>query len=630
MASAGVVLAIGSGSQSAVDSTVGAGYRDAVLGDGPVGYWRLGEASGTSAADETGANPGSYNGGVTLGVAGALQGDPNTAVRLNGSSGYVNVPNSASLQFGDTFSYEAWVKRATLGTDQRLFSKGQNGALLQLAGANNKLRFAKSGASDIAYSTKAITDTTTWHYVVVTKNGASVHIYLDGTDVTGTVTNQTIQNTTNPLNIGRDVYNAQYVNGSLDDAAVYNKALTSAQVKAHYDKAVPSVPVDTVPPLVSLTRPSVGSTVADLTPTFAGQGGNDASDALGITIRVYAGAVATGSPVATAVASRDATGAWAADATKTLAAGQYTAQAEQDDAAGNVGLSPAVTFTVATPAAQPPTDPVVLSAGDIADCYSDGDEATASILDANPGANVLTAGDSVYQNGTPDEFRDCYDPSWGRAKARTIPTVGDHEYNTPNAAGYFAYFQDQLQPFGPAADDPTRGYYSYDLGSWHVVSLNVNCGSIGGCGAGSPEETWLRGDLSSHSNACTMVMLHDPRFSSGTVHGGTPAMQALWQAMYDNGADLTIAGNEHNYERFAPQTPSGLLDVDRGITQFVVGTGGKSHYSFTGGTLAGNSEIRNDDTFGVLKLTLHATGYDWQFLPEAGHSFTDAGSRACH
>jgi acid phosphatase type 7 len=166
------------------------------------------------------------------------------------------------------------------------------------------------------------------------------------------------------------------------------------------------------------------------------------------------------------------------------------------------------------------------------------------------------------------------------------------------------------------------------LGSWHVISVNTTCGQIGGCGTGSPEEKWLRADLAAHPVASTLAVLHDPRFSSGSVHGSSPAMQPFWQALYDYGAELVLSGNDHEYERFAPQTPGGASDPTRGIRQWVVGTGGRSHYTF--GAIQPNSQVRNNDTFGILELTLHATSYDWRFVPEAGKTFTDVGNTSCH
>jgi hypothetical protein len=298
-----------------------------------------------------------------------------------------------------------------------------------------------------------------------------------------------------------------------------------------------------------------------------------------------------------------------------LASGTYTAVAEQSDSAGNVGRSNPSTFM-----AEAGGDPVVLAAGDIVGCNTLGDEATASLLDRLRGS-VLTLGDHVYEDSTASDFRDCYDATWGRHKARTRPAIGDHEYRTPGATPYFNYF-------GAAAGDPAKGYYSYNLGAWHVVALNAVCAEIGGCGTGSPEEQWLRQDLVANQSWCTLVVLHKPRFSSGAVHGSSTTYEPFWQAMYDNGVDLVLGGDDHVYERFAPQTPAGVADPVRGIRQITAGTGGRVLYSFA--TIEPNSEVRNNDAFGVLEVTLHSMSYDWRFVPEAGRSFSDAGSTGCH
>src|SRR6266508_181970 len=195
-------------------------YRGVVMADAPVAYWRLGEASGTAAVDQTGTNPGIYSGGVTRAQAGALVGDADTAVRLDGSSGYIAVRDSASLAVGDEFSLEVWVKRASFGSDQRIFHKGTGWAVLQFT-EDNTIRFAKSGSGDITHSTQAVTDTTSWHHIVATKDGASVHLYLDGEEVTGSVVAQTIENTTSLLDIGRDLSGVQELNASADEAALY-------------------------------------------------------------------------------------------------------------------------------------------------------------------------------------------------------------------------------------------------------------------------------------------------------------------------------------------------------------------------------------------------------------------------
>ncbi len=274
---------------------------------------------------------------------------------------------------------------------------------------------------------------------------------------------------------------------------------------------------------------------------------------------------------------------------------------------------------VATPAPASSDEAVLLAAGDIADCRSTADEATADLLDDLPGV-VATLGDNVYEYGTPLEFALCYDPSWGRHKDRTRPAAGNHEYDTPGAAGYFGYF-------GDAAGDPDKGYYSYELGTWHVVVLNSNCEEIGGCDEGSPQEQWLRADLADHPASCTLAYMHHPRFSSGANHGSSTEVEALWEALYDAGAEVVLAAHDHTYERFAPQDPDGNADPVRGIRHFVVGTGGAGLYGF--GTPLPNSEVRNGETHGVLMLTLGDGWYAWEFVPVEEQSFTDSGRGTC-
>ncbi len=275
-------------------------------------------------------------------------------------------------------------------------------------------------------------------------------------------------------------------------------------------------------------------------------------------------------------------------------------------------------FSGARVSAQAATDPVLVGAGDIASCTRSGDEATAGLLDSIPGT-VATFGDNAYDAGTRAEFDNCYDPSWGRHKARTRPAAGDEDYETANASGYFGYF-------GGAAGDPEKGYYSYDLGSWHVVVLNSNCAAVGGCGAGSAQERWLRADLEAHPNPCTAAYFHHPRFTSGGV-GNTSAVGPFWEALYEAGAEVVLSGHSHTYERFAPQTPGGQADPAQGIRQFVVGTGGKSLNSFK--TVRANSEKRISGSYGVLKLTLRPEGYDWQFVTAPGATVADSGSGSC-
>jgi acid phosphatase type 7 len=263
---------------------------------------------------------------------------------------------------------------------------------------------------------------------------------------------------------------------------------------------------------------------------------------------------------------------------------------------------------------------ILVGAGDIADCVDlSGAEATAKLLGRIPGT-VVAIGDLAYPDGTKENFA-CYDKTWGRVKERTRPAVGNHEFHSKGATYYFEYF-------GKAAGDPKEGFYSYDLGGWHIVSLNSECIEVGGCNAGSREEKWLRADLAAHPRLCTLAYFHKPLFSSGGKHGPDPELKPLFQALYDANADVILNGHDHDYERFAPQDPNGKADSVRGIREFVVGTGGKNHRPF--GEALANSEVRNADAFGVLKLTLRANGYDWEFVPEAGKDFRDSGSGTCH
>lgn len=267
-----------------------------------------------------------------------------------------------------------------------------------------------------------------------------------------------------------------------------------------------------------------------------------------------------------------------------------------------------------------PAAVVLVGAGDIAWCDGDGDEATARLLDAISGV-VFTTGDHAYPNGTDAEFAQCFHPTWGRHKARIRPSLGNHDYHTERAAPYFRYF-------GEAAGEAGRGYYTYALAGWRIVVLNSNCELIGGCGESDPQVTWLQRVLAQSAARCTLAYWHHPRFSSGTEHGSEQETGPLWEALYDHGAEIVVSGHEHNYERFAPQNPAGAADPERGIREFVVGTGGADHYPF--GAPIANSEVRNGDTWGVLRLTLAPDTYRWEFIPVSGRTFSDSGSGRCH
>jgi Calcineurin-like phosphoesterase len=270
------------------------------------------------------------------------------------------------------------------------------------------------------------------------------------------------------------------------------------------------------------------------------------------------------------------------------------------------------------------TDVTLIGAGDIADAVDfqlSGAVATAALLDSYPSATVFADGDLTHNDGTDGDYTKTYSPTWGRFRARTISVPGNHEYFTLHAAGYFNYM-------GPAAGDPTKGYYSMRLGAWHIIVLNSNCSFVS-CAAGGAQETWLKNDLAANTQLCTLTLWHEPLYTSSTIITPNTSVQPLWQDLYNYNADLIVNGHAHVYERFAPQDAGGNLDAARGIIEIVAGTGGASHFAFNS-IIAPNSLVRNSTTYGVLKLTLHQSSFDWQFVPVAGQTFTDSGTQACH
>jgi len=301
-----------------------------------------------------------------------------------------------------------------------------------------------------------------------------------------------------------------------------------------------------------------------------------------------------------------------------------------------------LTAALASAAPAQAADPVIAAAGDIA-C----DPASSSfkggfgsgrscrqryVSDLLVGAGlsaVLALGDVQYACGSLGAFMQSYDRSWGRVKAITRPAVGNHEHLTSGgtgcdasntgAAGYYNYF-------GAAAGPRGKGYYSYDIGSWHLIALNTNCTAAGGCGASSPQGRWLAADLAANRRTCTLAYWHIPLYSSGGR--AYPNSKSFWQQLHAAGADVVLSAHDHIYERFAPQDADARRDDRRGITQFSVGTGGANHTTLP--QFAVNSIVRDMTSFGVLKMALHPTGYTWQFVPEAGAQFRDWGSRRCN
>jgi hypothetical protein len=264
---------------------------------------------------------------------------------------------------------------------------------------------------------------------------------------------------------------------------------------------------------------------------------------------------------------------------------------------------------------------IFVGAGDIAQCTPDLNPALATgrLLDLI-GGQIFTVGDNAYYQGSDTDFRNCYEPAWGRFISRTNPTPGNHEYETfTDGAPYYRYF-------GAQARTPGLGYYSYPVGDWRIISLNSNFAQGVGVTANSPQGVWLQNELNTYKNVkCTLVMFHHPLFTSGP-DGPSPAMRAFWQILYTAGVDVILNGHEHFYERFAPQTPDGVPDPAKGIRQFIVGTGGAALYDFV--RTSPNSEVRYKG-WGVLQFTLLSDSYQWDFIPVSG-AHPDSGSASCH
>ncbi|HEV8688371.1 MAG TPA: Ig-like domain-containing protein, partial [Gaiellaceae bacterium] len=378
-------------------------------------------------------------------------------------------------------------------------------------------------------------------------------------------------------------------------------------------------PADTQPPVATVTAPAEGSTVSGSVTLTA-----DATDDVGVTQVTW---FVDGLEVASSGSGPPWTAVW--DST-VAANGTHRVLARAADAAGNWTTSAAVTFGVLN-GSPPPSEVVLVAAGDVACEPANAPTAstcrqqfTAALITSINPTYVLNLGDAQYEFGSLDKFSGSYDRSWGRFKDKTWVTAGgSHDFY--GGGDFYTYFGTRAGP------EPFKTWFSFDVGGWHVISLNAQCSNanVGGCGSGSPQEVWLRNDLAAHTNACTLAMWHNARWSSGPRHGTDPRTDAFVRDLYDAGAEIVLSGHDHDYERFAPQNPTGARDDARGLLQFVVGTGGKSLES-SWGAIRPNSLVRDRVTYGVLKLTLRPDGYDFEFVPEAGKTFRDLGSGTCH
>ena len=615
----------------------------------------------------------------------------NLALQLNGSSQYVRLGAAPGLG-ATSFTIETWFKRTGTGVGASTGSGGISSAIPlvtkgrgQADGSNLDMNYflgisASSGRLVADFEEGAsgaspglnhpITGTTVvtsnvWHHAAATYDG-TWRLYLDGVlDGTLAVNQPPRADSIQQAALGSALTStgtaAGFFAGVIDEARIWNVARTASQIAATRDVAlatatsgllgrwaldessgstaaessgtanvngtvigsptrvagfVPSGGPPNLPPTVSLGSPGSGVTGTDTNPVLSATPSDP--EGAGLTVSFYGRAAASGDFALIGSVA----GVPSGTSTNVTWAGRSDGQRYEWYATANDGMSSQTaatrSFTTAAGA-----DPVLVGAGDIARCLNPGNTgtATAAVVDGVLGT-VFTAGDDVYENRTLAEFTNCYDPSWGgpggSIKSRTRPAAGNHEWNTGNLNGYFAYY---------GAQAGGNSYYSYDLGaSWHVVVLDSECAKVaGGCGSTSPQVDWLRADLAANATKNVVAVFHKPRFTSAT-RGGATETQPFWDVLYQFRAEIILVGHEHHYERFVPMSAAGVSTPTTGIRQFVVGTGGASHTGF--GTVLGTSAVRDATTFGVLKLTLRPSSYDWTFLPVAGGTFTDSGTSA--
>ena len=590
-----------------VNVTITAGGADPSL----VGYWTMDETSGTVAHDTGGDSV--VNDATTVGAPTFVAGRIGNALLLNGTSQYASAADANNLDLTTAITMAAWIRPTGYAT-QDLIAKDINGSVngYQLSLATTKsdsssqrafVRFNQAASGD-TYRVNATTMYPidgTWQHVAATYDGAMINLYIDGVLEGSMAFTGSITTNATALGIGGQSNGdtGRLFKGAIDDVRVYNRALSDSEIAA----LAAGTPVNHAPVASDGTLTTAIDTPADGTLVATD------SDADPLTFsRVTDGTKGS------AVITNAATGAY----TYTPNAGasgsdSFTFKANDGTVDSNIAT---VNVTITDPNA----DVVMVGAGDIADSGT-GDTQTAALIAAqvaaNPDATVFTLGDSAYPESTAANLADYYDPTWGAFKSRTYPSIGNHDWANATT-GYFPYF-------GASRAGSPNGYYSYDQGSyWHVVVLNTEIDYS----AGSAQELWLRADLAANASKNVLAYWHRPLFDSGSVHGTEVVDKIIWDDLYEFGADLVLNGHEHWYERFAPQTPDGVADATYGIREIVAGTGGGPRYSL--GTLDANSEIHDGSTWGVLKLTLKQSSYDWEFLPVAGGSFTDSGTGAVH
>jgi VCBS repeat-containing protein len=557
------------------------------------------------------------------------------ALSLDGSTQYATVPDHASLDLTTGMTLAAWIRPGVAGT-QDLIKKATNGAvngyeltLAQPASSSGPQRvFARinqvtSGDTFRVNSTQMYPTDGTWWHVAATYDGSTIRLYINGQLDASVAAPGPIATNNLPVSIGAESSGARKYTGLIDDARIYNTALSASEIAA-----LAGVAPNDPPDAPTINSPADGSNGIDSSPILSVGVSDPNADALTVTFfgRPFASGNFTQVGQETGVASgTTSTTAW-----NGLGAGQrFEWYATVSDGTATT-TGPTWTFNTA-----PGADPVFVGVGDIAACETTDDTATGMVIDGIQGT-IFTTGDNVYYYGTPEEWNDCYAPTpWGSipVKSRTRPVPGNHDWGTggprQNLDPYFAYFG------ANATDSGGKSYYSYNIAdsNWHVVNLDSECQLVpGGCGAGSPQDLWLEADLAANNTKNVIAIWHKPRYSSGATN--YQALQPLWDDLYDAGVDILLDGHDHIYERTVPMKSGATLasppvaDATYGIRQFTVGTGGESHHEL--GTTLPTSVVRNSTTYGVMKFTLHASTYDWVFLPIAGSTFTDSGTASVH
>jgi hypothetical protein len=579
---------------------------------------------------------------ATDGVVGAKA---MSVVRAGSNTTYTvtAVPRSvASATAGATYTATAWIRSATPGKSVCL-----------------RVREWRSG-SVVGYSTGCTTATSTWKQlppvtIVVAASGDALDLFayqgsavsgdsfeLDGVSLDDGTTGGGTADTTPPETMitsgppaSTTATTAQFAFSSSEPSSTFRCALDGAAFAAcsspatytvgagshtYSDVAVDAAGnVDPTPATQSWTV-----TVPDTTPPDTSITAGPASSTTSTSAQFSFASSESGSTFRCTLDGGAPAACTSPASYSGLATGSHTFTVAATDAAGNVDPTPAAqSWTVQAGSTQ--ADPTLVLVGDQHACDGPGLSAVATLIGSlDKSWPIVSLGDASGDTGTLTEYQSCLDPFWGSLKPRVHPALGNHDWRTGNANGYFGYW-------GAAAGPVNQGWYSFDVGTWHVIVLSSYCGKVGGCSAATPQGKWLAADLAAHTNRCTLAVWHHPYYTSFVqpdYSGGQSGIQGFWKPLYQAGADVVVNAHSHDYERFAPQDPYGAADPQRGIRQFIVGTGGGELH--TNYVQVANEEAVNDATWGVLELTLHASSYDWKFVPVAGSSYTDSGTGSCH